>query len=69
MYEKYESALSGRYASEYMLSLFSQYERARTWRLLWVSLAKAQNKLGLPVSSEQVRQLEEHTDEDRKSVV
>ena len=63
MYEKYESALSGRYASEYMLSLFSQYERARTWRLLWVSLAKAQNKLGLPVSSEQVRQLEEHTDD------
>jgi len=63
MYEKYESALSGRYASEYMLSLFSQYERARTWRQLWVSLAKAQNKLGLPVSSEQVRQLEEHTDD------
>jgi len=63
MYEKYESALSGRYASEYMLSLFSPYERARIWRLLWVSLAKAQNKLGLPVSSEQVRQLEEHTDD------
>ncbi|MDO4198125.1 MAG: adenylosuccinate lyase [Erysipelotrichaceae bacterium] len=60
MKDKYESPLSSRYASEYMLKLFSMDTRFQTWRKLWVSLAKAQNKLGLPVSIDQVKELEEH---------
>ncbi|MBO4819433.1 MAG: adenylosuccinate lyase, partial [Firmicutes bacterium] len=63
MYEKYESAFSGRYASEYMTELFSQYTRIRTWRRLWTSLAKAQHELGLPVSKEQVEELAAHIDD------
>ena len=50
----YESPLSTRNASEYMLKLFSQDTRYQTWRKLWVSLAKAEMKLGLPIRSEQV---------------
>ena len=60
MTNRYESPLSSRYASEYMLGLFSPAMRYQTWRKLWVALAGAEMKLGLPVSEEQVKELEEH---------
>ena len=58
--DKYESPLSSRYASDYMLSLFSSDTRYQTWRKLWVALARAEHKLGLPVTEEQVAELESH---------
>ncbi len=58
MKEIYESPLASRYASQYMLHLFSPDLRYETWRKLWVSLARAEHKLGLPVSEAQVQQLE-----------
>ena len=58
MTNQYESPLSSRYASKYMLELFSSDMRYQTWRRLWVSLAKAEMKLGLPVTPEQVAELE-----------
>ena len=63
MTDRYESPLSSRYASKYMLNLFSAETRIRTWRKLWVSLAKAEHALGLPVSQEQVEELEAHINE------
>ena len=60
MTDQYESPLSSRYASEYMLKLFSMDTRIQTWRKLWVSLAKAEMELGLPVTAQQVAQLEAH---------
>lgn len=60
MYDKYESPLSTRYASEYMLRLFSQRTRIETWRRLWTELARAEHDLGLPVTAEQVAELEAH---------
>ena len=60
MTNKYESPLSSRYASEYMLHLFSTDMRIQTWRKLWVSLAKAEMELGLPITQEQVDELEAH---------
>ena len=60
MTDRYESPLSSRYASEYMLHLFSQDVRYQTWRKLWVSLAKAEHKLGLNITEEQIRELETH---------
>ena len=60
MTNKYESPLSSRYASEYMLYLFSADMRIQTWRKLWVSLAKAEMELGLPITQEQVSELEAH---------
>lgn len=59
----YESPLASRYASDFMLRLFSQQERIRIWRRLWVELARAEHELGLPVSLEQVKELEAHTDD------
>lgn len=60
MTNRYESPLSLRYASEYMLHLFSADMRIQTWRKLWVSLAKAEMELGLPITQEQVDELEAH---------
>ena len=61
-YGSYQSPLSSRYASQEMLTLFSQRTRIRTWRRLWTELARAEHDLGLPVSSEQVAALEAHMD-------
>jgi len=70
MADRYESPLASRYASEYMLELFSSDTRYRTWRKLWVSLARAEMKLGLPVKEEQVAELESHvTDIDYECVL
>ncbi len=63
MKNKYESPLSSRYASDYMLELFSADTRYQTWRKLWVSLAKAEKELGLPITAEQVKELEEHIED------
>ena len=60
MASKYESPLSSRYASEYMLQLFSTDMRIQTWRKLWVSLAKAEMALGLPITQSQIDELEAH---------
>ena len=60
MRDHYESPLSSRYASEYMLRLFSADTRIQTWRKLWIALARAEHELGLPVTAEQVAELEAH---------
>lgn len=67
--ERYENPLITRYASQAMAQLWSSQRRHRTWRLLWVALAKAERELGLPITEEQVRELAEHTDDiDFKAV-
>ena len=69
MTNRYESPLSTRYASEYMLGLFSSDTRYQTWRKLWVALAKAEMSLGLPITQAQVDELSAHiTDIDYECV-
>lgn len=58
MTNKFETPLSVRYASKYMLNLFSLDTRFITWRKLWVALAKAEKTLGLNITQEQIDQLE-----------
>ena len=60
MYDKYESPLSSRYASDEMLRLFSQRTRIETWRRLWTELARAEHELGLPITAEQVAELKDN---------
>ena len=59
----YESPLSSRYASDEMLRLFSADKKFSTWRRLWVALARGEMELGLPVTTEQVAELEAHLDD------
>ena len=58
--DHYESPLASRYASNRMLRLFSPDTRYQTWRRLWTALARAEHQLGLPISEEQVQELEAH---------
>ena len=58
--DRYESPLASRYASDFMLCLFSPDTRFQTWRRLWVALARAEHNLGLPITAEQVAELEAH---------
>ena len=65
----YSSPLASRYASGYMLHLFSDDSRYQTWRRLWTALARAQHQLGLPITEAQVAELEAHiTDIDYDTV-
>ena len=61
--DRYESPLASRYASSFMLELFSQQTRVRTWRRLWVALARAEHDLGLPITQSQVDELAAHLDD------
>ncbi len=63
MYENYVSPFSTRYASKEMQYIFSAEKKFTTWRKLWVALARAEHKLGLPVSQEQVEELEAHVND------
>ena len=63
MYDQYESPLASRYASARMLRLFSQQKRIETWRRLWTELARQEAALGLPISGEQVAELEAHIED------
>lgn len=58
MKNSYESPFCTRYASPEMQYLFSADKKFTTWRKLWVALARAEMQLGLPVSPEQVAELE-----------
>lgn len=60
MSDIYQSPLSSRYASSEMKYLFSSDNRYTTWRRLWLSLAKAEKAMGLPISDGQITELSEH---------
>ena len=62
-YDKYESPFSTRYASDEMQYLFSQNMKFRTFRKLWIALAKAEKKAGLDITDEQIAELEAHRDD------
>ncbi len=62
MRDSYVSSFSTRYASKEMQYLFSDDKKFGTWRRLWLSLAKAEKNLGLPITDEQISQMEANLD-------
>ena len=63
MRTSYESPFSTRYASQEMQYLFSAEFKFKTWRRLWIALAKAEKELGLEITDEQIAELEAHQDD------
>lgn len=61
-HEVYTSPFSVRYGSKEMSRLFSAHFKISTFRKLWASLAKAQKELGLPISHQQVAELEDNVE-------
>lgn len=61
--DKYISPLSTRYASDEMQHIFSQNFKFRTWRRLWIALAKAEKQLGLAITDEQIEEMERFKDD------
>lgn len=53
----YQSVFSWRYGSEEMRRIFSEENKYKIWRKIWVALARAENKAGL-VSDEELEDLE-----------
>ncbi|MFT8887342.1 MAG: adenylosuccinate lyase [Ethanoligenens sp.] len=61
--EQYESPFCTRYASTEMQYLFSPDKKFKTWRKLWIALAKAEKELGLNITAAQVAELEAHAED------
>lgn len=62
MKNTYESPFNSRYASEEMQYIFSPDKKFKTWRKLWIALAKAEKKYGIHISDEQISELEAFQD-------
>ncbi len=62
-YDRYVSPFETRYASQEMQHLFSDEKKFRTWRRLWVALAKAEQEQGLAITDAQIEALQKHQDD------
>ena len=63
-HDRYISPFSTRYSSDEMQYIFSDDNKFRTWRRLWVALARAEMKQGLTnITPEMVEELEAHVDD------
>ena len=59
----YVSPFSTRYASKEMQYVFSEEFKFKTWRRLWIELAKAEKALGLDITDSQIAELEAHAED------
>ncbi len=62
-HDKYISPFETRYASGEMQYIFSEDNKFRTWRRLWIALAKAEQAQGLPITDAQIAELEAHAND------
>ena len=62
-HDKYISPFETRYASKEMQYIFSEDNKFKTWRRLWIALAKAEKANGLAITDAQIAELEAHKDD------
>jgi len=60
--DQYQNPLIERYCSPEMSFVFSPEFKFRTWRRLWIELAKAQRRLGLPIEQAQIQEMTAHAE-------
>jgi adenylosuccinate lyase len=59
----YTSPLVERNASKEMAELFGAQTKFSLWRRIWLELAKAEKKLGLPIKQSQIDEMAKHLDD------
>ena len=59
-HDAYISPFQTRYASREMQFIFSEDNKFRTWRRLWIALARAEQHQGIAITDEQIAELEAH---------
>ena len=62
-HDRYISPFEARYASKEMQYIFSEDNKFKTWRRLWIALAKAEKAQGLNITQEQIDELEKYKDD------
>jgi adenylosuccinate lyase len=60
---RWQSPLSGRYASRAMLELWGEPYRIGRWRRVWLALAEAERELGLAIPEEAIAEIRAHLDD------
>ena len=55
-----KNPLITRYASKDMARVFSDDNKFRTWRKLWIVLAECEKELGLLISDAQIEEMKQH---------
>ena len=61
--QNYNNPLITRYASKEMSALFSDNNRIKLFRRLWLALAESEKELGLPISDVQLNEMRQHLDD------
>ena len=62
IYDNYQSPFSWRYGSEAMRLIWSETNKRKLWRRIWVALARVQSQFEL-VTPQQISELEAHAEE------
>lgn len=62
-HDRYISPFETRYASPEMQYVFSEDNKFKTWRKLWVALARAEQGAGLAITDAQIAELEAHQED------
>ena len=60
---RWQSPLSGRYASPAMLHLWSEAYRIGRWRRVWLALAESERALGLEIPDAALEAMRAHLDD------
>jgi len=64
MTNSYTSPFGERYSSKEMLQIFSPDRKFRTWRRLWIALARSEKKLGIKrITEPMIAEMEKHVDD------
>ena len=59
----YRNPLTDRYAGAEMSFIWSPQHKHSTWRRLWLTLAKCEKELGLPITQKQIEELAAHQED------
>jgi adenylosuccinate lyase len=60
---EYANPLISRYSGKDMSYIFSEENKFRLWRKLWIALAEGEKELGLNITSEQIEELKKFKDD------